>query len=131
MPALVQSMFMAEMKNLLLTAGHDLDTLSLPLVLDVSNGTERYTLRRGKEQILKPVDMMIRDQNGVISSIIYGQDQRTQITPNTRNVLFTVYAPAGVDREVVKHHLQDIEEYIRIAAPQAPVAILNRYGGEE
>ena len=131
MPVLVQSMFMAEMKNLLLTAGHDLDALSLPLVLDVSTGIERYTLMSGEEQILKPGDMMIRDQNGVISSIIYGPDQRTQITPGTRNVLFTVYAPAGVDREVVKHHLQDIEEYIRIAAPQAQVAILNRYGGEE
>lgn len=76
-------------------------------------------------------NIKISDQEGVISSIIYGPDERTQITPGTRNVLFTVYAPAGVDREVVKHHLQDIEEYIRIAAPQAQVAILNIYGGEE
>src|SRR4030095_13729432 len=38
--ALVEAMFMAEMKNMLLTAGHDLDVLSLPLTLDVSKGTE-------------------------------------------------------------------------------------------
>src|SRR5215211_604601 len=33
--SLVEAMFMAEVKNLLLTAGHDLDTLHLPLALDV------------------------------------------------------------------------------------------------
>src|ERR1051325_5764256 len=42
--ALVEAMFMAEVKNMLLTAGHDLDKLSLPLILDVSKGTENYVL---------------------------------------------------------------------------------------
>src|SRR6266508_2615720 len=59
---LVEAMFMAEMKNMLLTAGHDLDVLGLPLTLDVSNGTERYKLLRGDEQVLKAGDMMISDQ---------------------------------------------------------------------
>src|SRR5512145_520464 len=75
--ALVESMFMAEMQDLLLTAGHDLDVLRLPLTLDVATGTERYTLLRGEEQTLKPGDMMIKDREGVISSIVYGPDRRT------------------------------------------------------
>jgi DNA/RNA-binding domain of Phe-tRNA-synthetase-like protein len=124
MPALVQSMFMAEMKNLLLTAGHDLDTLSLPLVLDVSKGTEHYTLMRGEEQILKTGDMMIRDQNGVISSIIYGPDRRTQITANTRNAVFTVYAPAGIGEQAVQQHLMDIQETILTFSPGAQMELL-------
>jgi len=45
--ALVEAMFMAEVKNLLLTAGHDLDTLSLPVTIDSAAGTEQYTLMRG------------------------------------------------------------------------------------
>ena len=36
--ALVEAMFMAEIKNMLLTAGHDLDTLQLPIRLDVTRG---------------------------------------------------------------------------------------------
>src|SRR5687768_6857470 len=68
--ALVESMFMAEMQDLLLTAGHDLDVLQLPLVLDVATGTEEYTLLRGEQQTLKSGDMMIREQVGIISSII-------------------------------------------------------------
>jgi len=126
--ALVESMFMAEVKNMLLTAGHDLDTLHLPLTLDVSNGTELYTLMRGDEQLLKPDDMFISDQNGVISSIIYGPDRRTQITADTRNVVFTVYVPAGIDPLVVERHLEDIRDYVLIVAPQAQVEMLQIFG---
>ncbi len=125
--ALVESMFMAEMKNLLLTAGHDQDVLQLPLTLDVSKGTERYTLMRGDEQVLKADDMFISDQSGVISSIIYGPDQRTQITASTRNVVFTVYAPAGIDVQTVDRHLRDIRDYIMLFAPQAQVELLDIY----
>jgi DNA/RNA-binding domain of Phe-tRNA-synthetase-like protein len=127
--ALVESMFMAEMQDMLLTAGHDLDGLSLPLTLDVATGTERYTLLRGEEQTLKATDMMIRDGKGIVSSIIYGPDRRTQITPATRNVLFTVYAPPGIDERTVIDHLQHIRENVLIFAPQAQVELLNVYKG--
>jgi DNA/RNA-binding domain of Phe-tRNA-synthetase-like protein len=126
--ALVEAMFMAEMKNMLLTAGHDLDLLQLPLMLDVSKGTERYTLMRGDEQLLKADDMFISDQQGVISSIIYGPDQRTQITADTHNVIFTVYAPAGIDMGTIQQHLEDIRNYVRSIAPLARVELLEVFG---
>ena len=128
--ALVEAMFMAEMKDMLLTAGHDLDALHLPLTLDVATGTERYTLLRGEEQVLKAGDMMISDQNGVISSILYGPDQRTQIIPDTRNVIFTVYAPPGIDEHAVLGHLQGIKENVMVFAPQAQIELLKVYKGE-
>ncbi len=126
--ALVEAMFMAEMKNVLLTAGHDLDVVQLPLTLDVSKGTESYMLMRGQEQILKPEDMFISDRSGVISSIIYGPDQRTQITANTRNVVFTVYAPAGIDEQTIERHLEDIRGYVMVIAPAAQVELLKIFG---
>lgn len=128
--ALVEAMFMAEMKNMLLTAGHDLDALRLPLTLNVSDGTERYALLRGDEQTLKPGDMFISDRDGVISSIVYGPDRRTQITSDTRNVAFTVYAPAGIGEQAVEQQLGDIREYVSIFAPQARVEYLKTYTGE-
>jgi hypothetical protein len=42
--ALVEAMFIAEVKNMLLTAGHDLDAVQLPITLDVSKGDGRYIL---------------------------------------------------------------------------------------
>lgn len=128
--ALVESMFMAEMQDLLLTAGHDLDVLSLPLTLDVATGSEQYTLLRGEAQTLKAGDMLIRDRNGIISSIIYGPDQRTQITPETQNVVFTAYAPPGIEELTVVEHLQHIKEYVMLFSPQAQVELLNVYKGK-
>jgi DNA/RNA-binding domain of Phe-tRNA-synthetase-like protein len=125
--SLVECMFMAEVKNMLLTAGHDLDTLQLPLTLDVTTGTERYTVLRGSEQVVKAGDMMISDQLGIISNIIYGPDQRTQIAESTRNVAFTVYAPAGIDEQLITSHLQDMREYVLVVAPQAEVELLEIY----
>ncbi|MBC7879172.1 MAG: hypothetical protein H7Y59_18540 [Anaerolineales bacterium] len=126
--ALVQAMFMAEVKNMLLTAGHDLDVLQLPLTLDVSKGTESYQLMRGDEQVLKADDMMISDKVGIISNIIYGPDKRTQITSDTRNVVFTVYAPSGIHEQAVMSHLKDIQKYVMVFAPQSQVELLNVYG---
>ena len=65
--------------------------------------------------------MMIRDQNGVISSIIYGPDQRSQITQGTQNAVFTVYAPAGIGEQAVQKHLMDIQETILTFSPGAQV----------
>lgn len=121
--ALVEAMFMAELDDLLLTAGHDLDRLALPLTLDVAQGTETYTLLRGDPQTLKAGDMYIRDGQGVISSILYGPDQRTQITPETRSVVFTVYAPPGVSLVFVDAHLHNLETNVRLIAPQAEVVL--------
>ncbi len=117
--ALVEAMFMAELKNMLLTAGHDLDKLHGRVSLDVSDGSQRYILINGQEQSLKPGDMYISDQAGVLSSIIYGPDQRTCILGGTQRVLFTVYAPPGIAAEAVVQHLGDIETYVRLVAPQA------------
>jgi DNA/RNA-binding domain of Phe-tRNA-synthetase-like protein len=126
--ALVEAMFMAELKNMLLTAGHDLDTLQLPVVLKASKGDESYTLLRGRLQQLKAGDMMMADGGGIISSVIYGPDQRTQIRAGTRNAMFAVYAPLGIGEQMVLGHLQDIERYVRLVAPDARVQLLRVFG---
>jgi DNA/RNA-binding domain of Phe-tRNA-synthetase-like protein len=126
--ALVEAMFMAEIKNMLLTAGHDLDSLQLPIRLDVTRGDEVYTLMRGISQQVKPGDMIISDGAGILSNIIYGPDRRTQIQPGTRNVIYTTYAPSGISEQTVTEHLQDIQEYVRLFAPQAHTEMLQVFG---
>jgi DNA/RNA-binding domain of Phe-tRNA-synthetase-like protein len=122
--ALVEAMFMAELESQLLTAGHDLDTLELPVSIEVASGVESYTLRNGQAQVLKPNDMYIRDRKGIISDIIYGPDQHTQITMATRRVLFTVYAPSGIRQAGLVKHLETIREYVLLISPEAETATL-------
>jgi len=125
--SLVEAMFMAELKNLLLTAGHNLDVVDIPIKLDVASGGERYTLLNEQEKELLSGDMMISDSRGIISSIIYGPDKRTQITPDTQHVLFTVYAPPGIEKSKIFIHLQDIQNYVHIIAPESEAELLKVY----
>jgi DNA/RNA-binding domain of Phe-tRNA-synthetase-like protein len=126
--ALVETMFMAELDSLLLTAGHDLDSLRLPLTLDVANGSENYVLLRGAPETPKKGDMMIHDSEGIISSVVYGPDQRTQITPETRNAIFTTYAPEGIAADDITRHLEKIQDNVRLIAPGAQVEMLRIFG---
>jgi DNA/RNA-binding domain of Phe-tRNA-synthetase-like protein len=124
---LVEAMFVAELGNLLLTAGHDLDAVEPPVRIDVADGTERYTKLSGAEQELKAGDMFIADARGVLSSIIYGPDRRTRITRATRRALFTVYAPPGIDPGAVHDHLVAIQENVLLFAPAAELELLHVY----
>ncbi len=126
--ALVEAMFMAELKNLLLTAGHDLSAIEPPLRIDVAKGTESYIRMNGEEQTLKAGDMMIADTNGILSCIIYGPDRRTRIRPQTDRVVFTVYAPPGIEVRAVNRHLEDIRENVTVIAPGASVELLETFG---
>lgn len=117
--ALVEAMFLAEVKNMLLTAGHDLAKISRPLTLDVATGGERYLGIRGREEACKPGDMVLADAEGIISSVLSGPDARTRILPPTTSVLFTTYAPEGVGEPAIASHLREIEEYVRLVSPEA------------
>jgi DNA/RNA-binding domain of Phe-tRNA-synthetase-like protein len=121
--SLVLAMFAAELRNRILTAGHDLAIIEGGLSIDVAQGgeRERYVGLGGRDLALQPGDMHIHDQAGIISSVLYGPDDRTRIRPNTRQVLFCVYAPAGTRPEAVESHLADIASNVRLVAPQSSV----------
>ena len=125
--ALVSAMFAAELKNHLLTAGHDISKLQRPVVINIATGNESYTGMNGKVQNLNPDDMFISDKVGVISSIIYGPDSRTSITSDTTDVMFTVYGPAGISTEQIKNHLEDISSYVKLVSSDAITDTLEIY----
>lgn len=122
---LVEAMFLAELKNLLLTAGHDLAAIQGALRIDVATGSERYVRLGGQEQQLKARDMVMADEEGIISSVLYGPDQRTRITRDTRDVLFMVYAPPGLTAQAVHDHLDDIRANVQLVSPAARVEMMD------
>lgn len=122
--ALVTAMFAAELRSLLLTAGHDLDAVEGPVRVDVSKVEERYVSLGGREVVLKPGDMLMRDAAGIISSILSGPDHRTRLRGGTRRALFTVYAPAGIGAAAVRSHLEEIAANVRLITPGATTIAL-------
>jgi DNA/RNA-binding domain of Phe-tRNA-synthetase-like protein len=119
--SLVAAMFAAEVRNRLLTAGHDLATIEGSLTIDVAKGGEQYVGIGGRDLTLQPGDMYARDQTGIISSVLYGPDDRTRFTPTTRQALFCVYAVPGIPSDAVESHLSDIATNVRLIAPHASV----------
>lgn len=120
---IVKVMFMAELKNMLLTAVHDLSRVVFPVGAGLGTGSEEYVAMGGEARVIKEGDMMIQDAQGVLSSIVYGPDQRTAVTAGTSDLLFCVYAPPGIGAERVSSHLEDIRRFIAAAAPGAAVEV--------
>jgi DNA/RNA-binding domain of Phe-tRNA-synthetase-like protein len=119
---LVEAMFMAELKNMVLTAAHDLEKIDLPMSLRISTGEERFTTLSGRSVITIPDDMMIVDRKSVLSSILRGPDSRTAITAQTTSVVYTAYAPFGIEEPLVYEHMRDIESYVRMASDNAVIS---------
>ncbi|UCG01717.1 MAG: hypothetical protein JSW11_19160 [Candidatus Heimdallarchaeota archaeon] len=105
---LVDSMFIAELNNMILTSGHDFDTIQGDLIFDVSKGGEQYLKINGKKQELKNGDILLKDEEGILACILYGPARRTTITSNTKNALFFAWCPQSIKEELVKTHLQEI-----------------------
>lgn len=118
---LVDANFMAELETLVLTAGHDVDQLVGPIRMDVSRASDEMTRMSGNPKRLQAGDMIMRDAHGVTCSIIYGQDDRSPITPETSHVLYVSYAPAGVPIESVREQLDRILEHVRLFCPAGKV----------
>ena len=119
--ALVEAMFIAELRNLLLTAGHDLDALDLPVRLGVGAG-QSFTAPNGAEMSVKAGDMVIADaRDRVLSAIVTGPSDVARIGPGTTAALFYTYAPPGIDVALVSDHLDEIERNVRFISPDAEV----------
>ena len=117
--ALVEAMFVAELADLLLTAGHDLDQIALPLVLDAGAG-QAFTAPNGAAQVVKDGDMFTADAGGrVLSAVITGPSDVARISPETTAAVFYAYGPPGISAEAMGAHLDEIERNVRLISPDA------------
>ena len=127
---LLSAMFLTELESMVLTAGHDLDALETPLRLCLSTGNERFQSISGKDVTTVQNDLMVMSGNQVISSILRGPDLHSKITASTTGVLFTLYAPPGVEKDAVYSALHALEARIQLLSPQSETLELAVYSGE-
>ena len=118
---LVDACFALELETHLLTASHDVDKLVAPVVIDASTGEEELVQMNGRSQQLKANDMMMRDGEGVVCTIIYGQDARTPVTKATRRVLYVTYAPPGITAAMVERHHEVLLRNVRLVDGETAV----------
>jgi DNA/RNA-binding domain of Phe-tRNA-synthetase-like protein len=118
---LVDANFAAELETLVLTAGHDVEKLRPPVCIDVSVEGDSLVQMNGVAKRLPAGDMVMRDAEGMSCSILYGQDNRSPISPSTSAALYVAYAPAGVGEDAVRAQLEGIVSNVRTFAPRCTV----------
>jgi DNA/RNA-binding domain of Phe-tRNA-synthetase-like protein len=118
---LVDANFAAEVETFVLTAGHDVARLQGAVFINVSRDGDQMTQMNGSLKPIRASDMIMRDENGICCSIIYGQDNRSPISSETSHVLYVAYAPVGVPAATVTDQLRKIEENIQLFSPTAVV----------
>jgi DNA/RNA-binding domain of Phe-tRNA-synthetase-like protein len=114
-------------KQLASPSGLVLAMFAAELVVDRSTAEERFVGLGEREHVVREGDMLIRDQDGIISAVVYGPDHRTRVVDGTRSVLFTTYAPEGIAAEDVLRHLDRLADLTRVAAPSAAVRLRALY----
>lgn len=115
---LVDSMFHAELKNRILTSGHDLDDIKgRTLIFDSSRGNEEYTKINGKNEKLKEDDIFLRDEEGILANVLYGPAKRSSISMNTKNVIYFAWCIKGIKINTVRTHLENISANLEIVYP--------------
>jgi DNA/RNA-binding domain of Phe-tRNA-synthetase-like protein len=119
--ALVEAMFTAELDSLVLTSGHDLGALRFPLAVDIAVAGDTYTPLSGKDRMLKAGDMIVRDAEGIIASVAYGPDDRTQLRPDTDAALFGAWCPVGIAPTIVEAHLEKLAALLKQEWPASTV----------
>lgn len=116
---LVLALFAAELDGFLLSAAHDLDALRPPLVLDEADGKLPMPTLGGAEKTPPLGDLALRDNEGIVASVLLGPDSRTSIAPATSRSLFVVYAPFAVGEAELSAGLDRLEAAVRLACPSA------------
>lgn len=117
--ALVEAAFAEELRSGLLTAMHDADTIGQAILADVATGSEAVTLYNGNSVELDEGDMYMRDERGILTSVLRGPAAYGLVTSETTSVVVCVYAPAGIGADAVARHLDAIAANMRLVAPGA------------
>lgn len=118
-PPLVQALFLTELQSGMLLAGHDLNSLCPPLSIECAQGGEWCSVSGAGEVSLKPGDIAMRDGRGFFLSMIYGQAERTRITPATGDVFFLVDGVPGLDGACCEKTLERLLSNVRLFQPDA------------
>lgn len=117
--ALVEAMFMAEVKNLLLTAGYNYDKVATSVQVKLADGNRSFIGMGGREKRPPQNDIVLCDHQDILGSIICGPDHARRITPETTRVLFAVYGVPGISKKQINEHLLDIEHNVKVISPKS------------
>lgn len=115
--------FLAELSTLVLMGTHDLDRVRGQIRL--TSGTEKtpFSGLFGEAHTYAN-DVVGRDDEGIIFSMIAGADDRTCAHPESRHVFYPVFGVPGRSADELKRAQETVSGFARILSPDARIETL-------
>jgi len=83
----VDYVVIAELRNALAMGVHDVDRIQGDIVLDVSDGGEKFVGIGNRTIITRPNEVVLRDRSSIWASYTQGPDDATVVDTSTRNAM--------------------------------------------
>jgi hypothetical protein len=111
--------FLTELKTRCLLGSHDADRIEGYLVIYTESEKTGFPSIHGGEAHSYPGDVTCRDDISIVVSMIAGADSRTCLSDDSRHVLYFAFGTPGMEPEILKGYLEQVEEYVKVLAPAA------------
>lgn len=111
---LVDAGNLASAETLIPIGIYDLDKISGELVLRFAREGEEFVDIKGRKSGLKPNEIVLVDDVGVVHVFPHRDSQRTMITDATRRALIIGCGVKGVPRELVEEACDKVLQYLKL-----------------
>lgn len=109
---LVDLCLLASVKNLAIISVYDLDNTKGSLTVDLAKGNEKLHLIAGKTVTLAVGEVLLRDEEKILTGYIHGDAESTMVSTKTKNALLIAWNAPGIGREKVEAVLNLTAGYI-------------------
>jgi DNA/RNA-binding domain of Phe-tRNA-synthetase-like protein len=114
--------FLFEIRTRMLSGTHDLDCVRGDLRICSAQERETFTGLRGEEVHCYPGDIIGRDDEGIILSMISGADARTCCHDHSTHVFYPVFGTPDMPEETLRDALDLLEQYVHLLDQEARTA---------
>ena len=113
--------FLFEIRTRMLSGTHDLDSVHGDIRICSAAAKEPFTGLRGEEVHCYPNDVIGRDDDGIILSLVAGADSRTCCHDDSTHVFYPVFGMPDMPEETLQKALDELADCVRLLAPDAVI----------
>jgi hypothetical protein len=106
-PPLVQALLLSEMTSGLLMGAQDAAAIKGDLLCELAEEGETFRGMRSEVRC-REGEIVLRDSEGIIASLLQGPDYRTRLNSDTRDVAFFVFSAPGIGSNDVQEGIEAV-----------------------
>ncbi len=118
----VRALLLSEMSTGLLMGAQDAAAIEGALVCDLAREGESFQGMRG-EVLCRKEEIVLRDGQGIIATLLQGPDHRTRLKKDTKDVVFFIFSAPGISAAEVREGVGVVQALFRGACAEIQVQV--------